>query len=43
MSDFKVLKCPSCGGPLDFEDQARSSIKCPYCGTTFEVTEEPKW
>jgi outer membrane protein assembly factor BamB/ribosomal protein S27E len=40
MNDIKVLKCPSCGGPLDFEDQARSSIKCPYCGTTLSVPEK---
>jgi DNA-directed RNA polymerase subunit RPC12/RpoP len=41
------IKCPNCSASLD-----ANSIKivsgvpyatCPYCGTTFEVTEEPKW
>jgi DNA-directed RNA polymerase subunit RPC12/RpoP len=41
------IKCPNCGASVE-----ASSIKivsgvpyatCPYCGTTFEVTEEPKW
>ena len=41
------LKCPNCSGSLN-----ANSIKivdgvpyatCPYCGHTFEVTEEPKW
>jgi Zn finger protein HypA/HybF involved in hydrogenase expression len=41
------IKCPNCAGSLD-----SNSIKikdgvpyatCPYCGHTFEVTEEPKW
>jgi DNA-directed RNA polymerase subunit RPC12/RpoP len=41
------IKCPNCSASID-----ANSIKivsgvpyatCPYCGTTFEVTEEPKW
>jgi DNA-directed RNA polymerase subunit RPC12/RpoP len=41
------IKCPNCSASTD-----ANSIKivsgvpyatCPYCGTTFEVTEEPKW
>ncbi len=41
------IKCPNCSASVD-----ASRIKivsgvpyatCPYCGTTFEVTEEPKW
>jgi DNA-directed RNA polymerase subunit RPC12/RpoP len=41
------IKCPNCSASID-----PNSIKivsgvpyatCPYCGTTFEVTEEPKW
>jgi DNA-directed RNA polymerase subunit RPC12/RpoP len=41
------LKCPNCSASVD-----ASNIKivsgvpyatCPYCGHTFEVTEEPKW
>ena len=41
------IKCPNCSASID-----ANSIKivsgvpyatCPYCGNTFEVTEEPKW
>ncbi len=41
------IKCPNCGGSVDANQIKIVSgvpfIKCPYCGTTFEVTEEPKW
>lgn len=42
-----ALKCPNCGGAVD-EKQIKivSGVPyatCPYCGQTFEVTEEPKW
>jgi len=42
-----ALKCPNCSASVD-----ANRIKivagvpyatCPYCGSTFEVTEEPKW
>jgi predicted Zn finger-like uncharacterized protein len=41
------IKCPNCGGSIN-ADQIKITagvpyVKCPYCGTTFEVTEEPKW
>jgi len=41
------IKCPNCGASVD-PDQIKivSGVPyatCPYCGTTFEVTEEPKW
>ena len=41
------IKCPNCGASVD-ANQIRivSGVPyatCPYCGTTFEVTEEPKW
>ncbi len=41
------IQCPNCSASVD-----ASAIKimsgvpyatCPYCGTTFEVAEEPKW
>ena len=42
-----ALKCPNCSASVD-ANQIRivSGVpyaKCPYCGNTFEVTEEPKW
>jgi predicted Zn finger-like uncharacterized protein len=41
------IKCPNCGGSIS-ADQIKITggvpfVKCPYCGTTFEVAEEPKW
>jgi DNA-directed RNA polymerase subunit RPC12/RpoP len=41
------IRCPNCGGSIDANQikivAGVPYIKCPYCGTTFEVTEEPKW
>ena len=41
------IKCPHCGGSVDVNQIKIVSgvpyATCPYCGTTFEVTEEPKW
>jgi len=41
------IKCPNCGGSITASEikitQGVPYAKCPYCGTTFEVTEEPKW
>ena len=41
------IKCPNCGGIINADQIKIVSgvpyVKCPYCGTTFEVTEEPKW
>ena len=41
------IKCPNCGGSINADQIKIVSgvpyVKCPYCGTTFEVAEEPKW
>jgi DNA-directed RNA polymerase subunit RPC12/RpoP len=42
-----ALKCPNCSASVN-TDQIKivSGVPyatCPYCGQTFEVTEEPKW
>ena len=41
------IKCPNCGGSISPNEIKIVSgvpyVKCPYCGITFEVTEEPKW
>lgn len=34
----KTYKCPSCGGPLIF-DQNTQKLKCPYCGYEEDVKE----
>lgn len=42
-----ALKCPNCWGSVDANQIKIVSgvpyATCPYCGHTFEVTEEPKW
>jgi predicted Zn finger-like uncharacterized protein len=42
-----AIKCPNCGASIDANQIKIVSgvpyVTCPYCGTTFEVTEEPKW
>jgi hypothetical protein len=41
------IKCPNCGASVDANQIKIVSgvpyATCPYCGKTFEVTEEPKW
>ena len=41
------IKCPNCGASVDVNQiKVVSGVPyatCPYCDTTFEVTEEPKW
>jgi len=41
------LKCQSCGGALKPEHISMIAgapvVTCPYCGTTYQLTEEPKW
>ena len=42
MSDstsLKVLKCPSCGAPLEPEKGGAPTMKCPYCGATAYIPE----
>jgi predicted Zn finger-like uncharacterized protein len=42
-----AIKCPNCGASIDANQikiiTGVPYVTCPYCGTTFEVTEEPKW
>lgn len=42
-----TLKCKSCGGVLAPKDlklvAGAPVVTCPYCGTTYQLTEEPKW
>jgi DNA-directed RNA polymerase subunit RPC12/RpoP len=42
-----AIKCPNCGASVDADKIKIISgvpyATCPYCGKTFEVTEEPKW
>jgi hypothetical protein len=42
-----TLKCKSCGGTLAPENikmvAGAPVVTCPYCNTTYQLTEEPKW
>jgi Na+/melibiose symporter-like transporter len=39
--------CQNCGGALTTDNikmvAGAPVVTCPYCGTTYQLTEEPKW
>ena len=41
------MKCKSCGGGLKADNvkmiAGAPTVDCPFCGTTYQLTEEPKW
>ena len=41
------LKCKSCGGVLTADNitmvAGAPMVTCPFCHTTYQLTEEPKW
>jgi hypothetical protein len=47
--DTKIsqVTCRNCGGALKPENIKMAlgapMVECPYCGTTYQLTEEPKW
>lgn len=45
--NMETIKCKSCGAPLSPEDikmvAGAPVVECPNCGTTYQLTEEPKW
>jgi hypothetical protein len=45
--NLENLKCKSCGGALSAENIKMVAgapwVTCPYCGSTYQLTEEPKW
>jgi len=47
--DTKIsqVTCRNCGGALKPENikmvAGAPMVQCPYCGTTYQLTEEPKW
>lgn len=44
---LESLKCKSCGGVLTSENvtivNGAPMVSCPYCNSTYQITEEPKW
>jgi hypothetical protein len=45
--NMDTLKCKQCGGALTMDNikmvAGAPVVNCPYCGTTYQLTEEPKW
>ncbi len=45
--NLESLKCKSCGGVLTMDNiqmvAGAPVVNCPYCKTTYQLTEEPKW
>ena len=41
------MVCQKCGAPLGKDDitlvTGVPTVTCPYCGVTYQITEEPKW
>jgi hypothetical protein len=46
-TDLEKLKCQNCGAQLDKDSvtlaEGAAVINCPYCGTSYQLTEAPKW
>lgn len=44
---METLKCQSCGGTLSSENVKMVAgapvVTCPFCGSSYQLTEEPKW
>lgn len=45
--ELDTFKCQSCGGVLSPENVEMVAgapvVSCPYCGTTYQLKEDPKW
>ena len=45
--NLDTIKCKSCGGSLTMDNikmvAGAPVVSCPYCNTTYQLTEEPKW
>ncbi len=44
---LETIKCQSCGGALSPENVKMVAgapvVTCPYCGVSYQLSEEPKW
>jgi len=44
---IEEMKCRSCGGTLTADNikmvNGAPVVNCPFCGTVYQLTEEPKW
>ncbi len=45
--ELEKLKCQNCGAELSKDSielrEGAIFISCPYCGTAYQMVEEPKW
>nr|HID15096.1 hypothetical protein [Anaerolineae bacterium] len=45
--ELEKLKCENCGAELDKDSitlkEGAIFVSCPYCGTAYQMVEEPKW
>jgi len=45
--NLEKLTCRNCGGALSSENVRMLAgapvVECPFCGTSYQLTEEPKW
>lgn len=45
--DLDSFNCRNCGGALTTDNikmvAGAPVVTCPYCGTTYQLTEDPKW
>ncbi|HET8707734.1 MAG TPA: hypothetical protein VFM46_15635 [Pseudomonadales bacterium] len=46
-TNIEKMKCQACGGAISSNDikimAGAPVVTCPFCGTTYQLTEEPKW
>lgn len=46
-TSVEELRCKACGAKLDpgsiHMHEGAIYVKCPYCGTTYQLEEKPKW
>jgi hypothetical protein len=46
-SKIEAMTCKNCGGALKAENikmlAGAPTVECPFCGTTYQLVEEPKW
>jgi hypothetical protein len=44
---IESMTCKNCGGTLKADNikmlAGAPTVECPFCGTTYQLTEEPKW
>ena len=45
--NMEAMKCQSCGGVITAENitvvNGAPMVNCPYCHTTYQLSENPKW